>query len=112
MSERWHDIVLEAEMLEVPTSPKTLPLTPKQRQAILHRDNHHSQLRHYSESKGWYVDERCPYDNLPCGHNEVHHILPRGAGGNNSPENLITVAECVHTGRCPSGRISPEFSRR
>jgi hypothetical protein len=80
-------------------------LTKQERLSILQRDDFHSQLRNYSEEKGFHTNENCPYDNRPCPHLEVHHVLPVGAGGKNEPENLITLFSCQHVGRCPSNRI-------
>jgi len=82
-----------------------LPLTKNQREAILERDDYHSQMRHYSEGRGWYKNDVCPYDGEPCPHLHVHHIQPQRAHGGNDPTNLITIFECEHTGRCPSNRI-------
>jgi len=80
-------------------------LTRKQREAILRRDDYHSQMRHYSEERGWYVNENCPYDGEPCANLHVHHIQPVRAGGTNDPENLITIFSCEHISVCPERRI-------
>lgn len=85
--------------------PITPPITKNQRKAILERDNHTSQMRHYSEEKGWhtggYCEEGC--DNL-----HVHHISPRRIESDkgktreqvNDPRNLITLYQCEHVGIC------------
>lgn len=62
-------------------------------------------MRHYTEQKGWYKNENCPYDGRPCSHLEIHHITPVAEGGTNDPDNLITISKCEHVGVCPSGRI-------
>jgi len=80
-------------------------LTKGQRLAILRRDNYMSQMRHYSEEKGWYKNYACPYDGKKCDHLHVHHIVPKHIGGEDVPDNLITLYECEHTGRCPGRRI-------
>lgn len=80
-------------------------ITPKQRKAILKRDNNHSQMRHYSEEKGWYKNENCPYDGKPCTKLEVHHIVPQHLGGEDEPNNLLTISACEHRGVCPDRRI-------
>jgi hypothetical protein len=88
-------------------------LTKGQRQAILERDDYTSQMRHYSEEKGFYNNEACPYDGQPCDHLSVHHVLPVREGARrgmkpedvNDPSNLITIFSCEHTGVCPSRRI-------
>lgn len=80
-------------------------LTKKQRDAIIERDGGTSQLRHYSEEKGFYKEPNCIYDGNPCPHLEVHHIKPQRTGGKDEATNLITLKACEHTGRCPSGRI-------
>lgn len=81
------------------------PLTKGQRNAILNRDNYRSQMRHYSEDRGWYKNEVCPYDREPCSSLQIHHITPVRAGGKNEPDNLITISECEHVGKCKDNRI-------
>lgn len=78
-----------------------LALSKKQRDSILERDDYTSQLRHYSEEKGWHTID--PY--LPEGKAKphVHHIVPQRNGGEDEPDNLITVWEHEHTGRLPDG---------
>ena len=85
-------------------------LSKKGRQDILKRDSNQSQMRHYSEEKGWYKNKNCEYDGEPCGHLHVHHLKTRRQGGDDEPENLLTLSECEHNGRCPSERIGPEDS--
>lgn len=80
-------------------------ITRKQRLSILERDNHTSQMRHYSEERGWYKNSNCPYDGKKCNSLHVHHIKPVRTGGKDTPENLITVFSCEHVARCPEGRI-------
>jgi len=79
--------------------------TKAQRDWIIERDEGTSQMRHYSEEKGFYNHKACPHDGEPCGHLEIHHILPRRVGGGASADNLLTVFKCEHTGVCPSKRI-------
>ena len=89
-------------------------LTPKQRRAILERDNHTPQLRHYSEEKGWHKGGLCSDgEQGKCDHLHVHHIKPQGVMKDanasrddiNDPYNLITTGACEHTGVCPSKKI-------
>ena len=84
-------------------SERVRPLTAKLRKAILERDNFTSQIRTYTEEDGWTNRGYCE-DDSTCAHLEVHHISPRGQGGGNVPENLITLFKCQHVGYCPSGR--------
>lgn len=70
-------------------------------------------MRHYSEEKGFYKNENCPYDGRPCSSLNVHHIEPvhelRNRGESwedvNSPYNLLTISECEHVGTCKDRRI-------
>jgi hypothetical protein len=82
-----------------------MALTRKQRAAILDRDNHQSQMRHYSEEKGWHTGGYCEDGGVGCTHLEVHHTTPQGVGGEDTPENLITLYKCEHTGVCPDAKI-------
>ena len=84
---------------------KAPPISKAQREAILFRDKYTSAMLHYSEEKGFYQNTTCPYDHKPCSSLQVHHILPRGFGGENLPENLATIFECEHAGRCKDKRI-------
>ena len=85
---------------------KSKPLTKKQRNWILARDNYQSQLRTYNEKDGWTTKvAQCQVSGNGCPHLHVHHIKSRRAGGTNDPSNLLTIPSCVHTGRCPSNRI-------
>jgi hypothetical protein len=86
-------------------------LSKKQRDSIVERDEGKSQMRHYSEEEGWHTGGYCKDPENPCPHLHVHHIEPHGAGGSDDPTNLITVSECEHNGRCPSGRIKKGLSR-
>jgi hypothetical protein len=90
--------------------------TDRQRQAILERDNFQGQMRHYSEDRGWFTGGYCDVP-LSCQSLHVHHITPQRILSSqgfsreqiNSPENLITLYSCEHTGQCPHGvRIDPE----
>lgn len=103
MERKWYHFFTE----DVPDTPPetTKPLTKAQREAILQRDEHTSQMRHYSEDRGFYNNKACPYDNNLCTSLQVHHIQPRRAHGGNEPENLITIFECEHVGRCKDNRI-------
>lgn len=95
MFERWR-----------PAKDKIPPLTKAQRKAILARDNNTPQQRGYNEEKGWHKShDPCPYDRKPCDSIDVHHIIPRSAGGTNDPENLLSVSSCFHKGDCRSGRL-------
>lgn len=93
---------------------KRKDLTKKQREWVLRRDDYHSQMRHYSEEKGWYKNENCPYDNYPCDQLEVHHIKPMRMFGprGNSPENLITLHGCEHQGVCKDERRRPKKTNK
>lgn len=84
-----------------------MALSKKQRQSILDRDNHQSQVRTYNEERGWHTLNHCADPENPCTSLHVHHIVPQRWGGKDEPNNLITVPECVHVGRCKSGRIDP-----
>lgn len=87
-------------------------LTKKQREAILERDNHTSQMRHYSEEEGWHTGGYCEDGGEGCSHLAVHHIKPQREGGSDEPENLITLFECEHVGRCPSGKIRDNLAKK
>ena len=88
-----------------------MALSKRQRDAILNRDDHQSQLRTYSEEKGWHNGTHCINPENPCTSLHVHHIIPQRMGGKDSPENLITVPECIHVGRCRDNRIDPRKAR-
>lgn len=82
-------------------------ITKRQREWILRRDNDTSQMRHYSEEKGWHCKDPstcsgCDSKGCP---REVHHINPQGNGGVNRPQNLITLQRCEHTGKTGKGGI-------
>jgi len=87
---------------------KIKPLTKRQREAILDRDDHTSQMRTYSEEKGWHLASYCdnPED---CNDLQVHHIKPRRKCKTqeeaDNPRNLITLFSCLHTGICKKRRI-------
>ena len=88
-----------------------IALTRRQKQWILTRDNNTSQMRHYSEEKGWHCKdpttcEGCDGKGCP---RHVHHINPQGNGGSNRPNNLITLFSCEHIGRKGNGdTVDPE----
>lgn len=88
---------------------ETPPLTPSERQSIIERDNSTSQMRHYSEERGFYKRTRedckiCTITGKECGL-QVHHINPRGNGGGNNPNNLITLFTCEHVGKRADGSL-------
>lgn len=84
----------------------------KTRKDILDRDNNESQMRHYDEERGWHTDvDHCEDGGQGCTHTQVHHIQPRRAGGGDDSDNLITLYECQHTGRCPSEKIKKGYYR-
>ena len=89
-------------------------ITRKFRLHILERDEHVSQLRHYSEERGWHKGGYCRLgEEGKCPHLHIHHIYPQRQAVYegwsekqiHDPENLLTVASCVHVGKCPSGFI-------
>jgi len=82
--------------------------TQKVRGQVLKRDNFASQLRKYTEEKGWF--RHGGYCRRPenCDWLQVHHITPQRMGGSSQMENMITLTECQHIGRCPGCRILPE----
>jgi hypothetical protein len=88
-----------------------LALNRRQRADILSRDDYTSQMRHYSEEKGWHTGGYCEDGGLDCDNLQVHHIQPQGTFENyhdpekDSPNNLITLFECEHSGRCPDLKI-------
>lgn len=82
--------------------------TRKIREKIISRDDGVSQLRKYSEEKGWYRHGGYCADPDTCNSLHVHHIKPQRTGGNSNPKNLITLGSCQHVGRCPEERILPE----
>lgn len=85
-----------------------MAFTERERNAILERDNHTSQLRHYSESTGFAPHNGCIYDGNPCPYLQVHHIDTQRNGGGDTPDNAITLYECEHNGRCQGNRIHGE----
>lgn len=86
-------------------------LTQKQKEAIKNRDNNKSQMRHYSEEEGWHTGGYCADPENPCDHLHVHHVKPHGAGGSDDADNLLSISECEHNGRCPSERIKKGLYR-
>ena len=87
--------------------PLIMALTKKQRDAIIKRDDGESQMRHYSEEKGWFrrTPKNCPYcGGRGCGL-EAHHITTQRNGGMDAPDNLITLNRCEHTGKNANGQF-------
>jgi len=88
-------------------------LTKRQRLAILDRDDHQSQLLHYSEERGWYKGGYCENGGVGCTHLHVHHVIPAGIGKKlgwdreqrDHPRNVITLYQCEHVGICPSRKM-------
>lgn len=81
-------------------------ISSKQRQWVLDRDNHHSQLRTYSEETGWTTEiAHCKTKGEDCPNLEVHHIEISRKGGETNPSNLITLSKCQHVGICPVRKI-------
>lgn len=82
-------------------------LTENQRRAIIERDNHTSQMRHYTEQCGFKpgcID--CPLPEQQKLH--VHHVDPHGNGGTNDAVNLLTIFECEHVGKkCDGSLVDP-----
>jgi hypothetical protein len=96
--------------------PERIPhLSKKDRERILARDGYTSALQSYSEARGFYStgENGCPYDGQPCSSLQVHHIKPvrwtlfHGwtEKETNSEDNVITLFECQHVGRCKDQRI-------
>jgi len=59
------------------------------------------------EDRKAIAEERKPYCEV-CGapgHGEPHHIITRGSGGPDIPENLIQLCYTCHYGRVPSGEL-------
>lgn len=82
------------------------PLTQAERRSILERDEYTSQMRHYSEKRGFYKGcAECPLKGKSKPKLQVHHVNPNGNGGANEPENLITVNECEHVGKRCDGTL-------
>lgn len=82
-------------------------ITDSQRKKILERDEHTSQMRHYSEKGGFQKGcGDCPLKGTTGKKLQVHHINPNGNGGTNDPQNLITVFECEHTGKMCNGKLA------
>lgn len=86
-------------------------LTKRQREAILERDEHTSQMRHYSEEKGWHTGGYCIDGGENCTDLHIHHIVPQREGGSDEPENLITLFACEHVGVCKQQKIRQDKAR-
>lgn len=107
--------------MNIKTSYQRTELTKAQRDDILDRDNHTSQLRQYTEENGWFPSQgACGVGrDIGCQRLHVHHIEPMRNGRAvgkpvrdiNKMENLITVFSCEHTGRCPDG-CATKYVRR
>lgn len=85
-----------------------MSLTERMRSWIIKRDDNQSQLRHYTEKKGFKTKdvETCKdCDGEGCGL-QVHHIDPRRNGGDDVPDNLITVLQCEHNGKKKKGKLA------
>lgn len=84
-----------------------MAFTKRQRDWILKRDNDTSQMRHYSEEKGWHCKN--PSTCKGCGGEgcprEVHHINPQGNGGKDNPKNGIVLFRCEHVGKDGKGKL-------
>lgn len=81
-----------------------MSFTRNQRLWCLDKAGHQSEMRHYSENKGWHHWERRPEDAL-----HVHHIDPQGNGGGDNPFNAIVLYEREHVGRMGRGQyVDPE----
>lgn len=100
---------------------ETIPhLSKKEREAIKARDGYTSGMRHYSEEKGWYQDNACPFDGKQCNSLHVHHIEPVrylvsllfSTNQINDSSNLITLFSCQHIGVCPEWRIPESYARK
>lgn len=92
-------------------------LTERQRNAILERDGHTSQMKHYSEVLGFYRGGYCIDDSWEeCTSLQVHHIQPQrymyreGATREevDDPKNLITLFECEHNGTCKFRKLDDD----
>lgn len=85
-----------------------MSLTERQRKAIIERDEGTSQMRHYSEQKGFHrmkAEDCVDCDGKGCGL-QVHHIQPQRTEGADEPENLITVYQCEHNGKKAKGAFA------
>src|SRR5262245_52810455 len=80
-------------MLVMPPFPTRSPDWLNIREGVLHRDNY-----------------RCVECGTPCGATEadVHHLLPRSAGGTDEPSNLVTLCDGCHAAHHPklAGRLA------
>ena len=90
-------------------SEKIKPLSKSQREAILKRDDYQSQMRHYTEEKGWHTGGYCEDGGEGCTNLEVHHIKPRRTCETqeeaDNARNLITLYSCEHTGVCKDRKM-------
>ena len=91
-----------------------MALTEKQRKAILERDDHTSQLLHYSEEEGFHRGGYCGDETWKtCSNLHVHHIRPQGVDKDaglsredrDDPRNLITLFKCEHVGICDDHKM-------
>ena len=90
-------------------SERIKPLSKAQRDAIVARDDGQSQMRHYTEEKGWYTGGYCEDGGEGCNDLQVHHIKPRRTCETqeeaDNPRNLITLYACEHNGKCKDRKI-------
>jgi ATP-dependent DNA helicase RecQ len=80
-------------MLVASSAPIRSPDWGKIRESVLHRDSY-----------------RCVECGTPCSATEadVHHLLPRSAGGTDEPSNLVTLCDGCHAAHHPklAGRLA------
>ena len=87
-----------------------MSVTFRQRKSIIERDGGTSQIRHYSEERGWHTGGYCD-ESETCTNLHVHHVGTRRNMRDSTreevdaPENLITTFSCEHVGVCPDGKI-------
>ena len=76
-------------------SPERSPDWTKVRESVLLRDNH-----------------RCVECRIWCRNSDadVHHLLPRSAGGNDEPSNLVTLCDGCHAAHHP--KLAGGLARR
>lgn len=92
-------------------------LSKRQRESIIERDGGRSQMRHYSEERGFFQSD--PSTCKECEGKgcklQVHHIEPQRyaqavlnllATDYDEPYNLITLYECEHNGRLADGTFA------
>ena len=88
-----------------------MTVTEKQRKLILERDEHTSQIRHYSEKGGWQRGGYCRDKGLGCTDLHVHHLKTRRTMRGRPRDvvdestNLITTFACEHNGVCKQRKL-------